>query len=476
MKRGYMTVYLALTLAVLVSFILALIEGARISATRMKALCAADVGISSTLSEYNKDLFEQYDLLMTDMTYAGGGSGTTEAVRHRLKLYLTMNLDESTPDLSRDLLGMRLDDALILEYALATDDFAEPVRNQVSDYMKTTLKGQFTGLFDDLGGDLSGAGFDYDTAGRRAEVYEEIDRIEVPPQENEEGELVEVPKVNPGNSVDAIRSAGIIGLCLNDTSDISTKTIDLSDVLTNRTLAVGDGISDEERSLSNAAGKITYCEYLFDKCGYYDNEKDGSVFDYEIEYIIKGHENDWDNLEAVCRTLTLWREGINFTYLCTDESKKAQAKAFAEALACVIVCPELAEPIMWSILLAWAYVESLQDVKILLEGDGVPVQKTAETWHTGMLSIFHPRSALKSYPGQEGAHYGDYLNTMLLMESYDKLLPRSLDIMELDVRESSGNGAFRMDACMQSFLVDITTRSTHGHNTHIVRRSGYYYP
>ena len=182
-------------------------EGARISATRMKALCAADVGISSTLSEYNKDLFEQYDLLMTDMTYAGGGSGTPEAVRHRLKLYLTMNLDESTPDLSRDLLGMRLNDALILEYALATDDFAEPVRNQVSDYMKTTLKGQFTGLFDDLGGDLSGAGFDYDTAGRRAEVYEEIDRIEVPPQENEEGELTEVPKVNPGNSVDAIRSA-----------------------------------------------------------------------------------------------------------------------------------------------------------------------------------------------------------------------------------------------------------------------------
>ena len=61
------------------------------------------------------------------------------------------------------------------------------------------------------------------------------------------------------------------------------------------------------------------------------------------------------------------------------------------------------------------------------------------------------------------------------MRSYDKILPRSLDIIELDVRESSGNGGFKMDACMQSFLVDITTRSTHGHSTHIVRRSGYYY-
>ena len=154
---------------------------------------------------------------------------------------------------------------------------------------------------------------------------------------------------------------------------------------------------------------------------------------------------------------------------------KSEAKAFAEALACVLICPELADPIMWSILLAWAYVESLQDVKILLEGGGVPVVKDDSTWHTGMFSIFHPRSALKSYPGQAGPHYRDYLNTMLLMESYDKILPRSMDIMELDVRKSSGNGAFRMDACLQSFLVDIKTKSTHGHRTETVRRSGYYY-
>lgn len=474
MRRGYMTVYLALTLAVMVSFVLALVEGARTSATRMRALCVADMGINSVLSEFNKELFEQYDLLFTDMTY-GGGSGGIEAVRSHLKYYLTMNLDESTPEMARDLLGMRLDDAMIEEYALATDNFAEAVRRQVSDYMDTTLTGKLTGLFDDLGGELSGAGFDYDTGAKRAEVYSKIDSYDDPTYIDEEGEEVTEPIVNPAGSVDAIRSAGILGLVLNDTSDISKKVVGLDDVLTRRTLDQGDGISEEERSLGNAAGKVSYCEYLFDKCGYYRNPKEGSVFDYEIEYVIKGKDCDWDNLEAVAKTLTLWREGINFLYLAGDESKKAEAKAMATALACVILLPDLAEPIMWAILLAWAYVESLQDVKILLEGDGVPVMKDSTTWHTRLSGILHPRSALHSYPGQAGPKYGDYLNTMLLMESYDKLLPRSLDIMELDVREASGNGAFRMDACMQSFLVHIKTRSTHRHNAEIIRRSGYYY-
>ena len=474
MRRGYMTVYLALTLAVLASFVLALVEGARISATRMRALCAADTAINSTLSEYNRELFEQYDLLFVDMTYGGGGGGP-EAVRSHLKYYLAMNLDAGTPELARDLLGMRMEDAIIEEYALATDNAAEAVRRQVADYMGTTLKGQVTGIFDDLGGELSGSGFDYDTSGRRSEVYEEIDSIEVPMQENEEGELVEIPKDNPGERVDAIRGAGILGLVLDDASGISVKRVELSDYLTHRTLDQGYGISEEERKLGEAAGKISYCEYLFDKLGYYMTEKEGSVLDYQIEYVIKGKNNDWDNLEAVCKTLALWREGTNFVFLAGNEARKAEALALAETFACVIVNPELAEPIMWSILLAWAYVEALQDVKILVEGDGVPVMKTDETWHTGLLDIFRPRSALRSYPGQPGAKYGDYLNTMLLMESYEKLLPRSLDIMEMDVREASGNGAFRMDACMQSFLVHISTGSTHGHRAEIVRRSGYYY-
>ncbi len=474
MRRGYLTVYLSLTLAVLLSLILTLVEGARINATRLSALCAADTGINSVLSEFNKELFEQYDLLFVDTTYCGGAGGI-EAVRARLAHYLIQNLDESTPAFSRDLLKMRLMSADILEYALATDNNAEAVRRQVADYMDTTLKGILISGIDDLTADMAGGGFEYDTEGFRSEVQGEIDSIGLPEYANENGEIEEIPLNNPADNVESIRNAGILGIVLDDTSTISRTKTELSEYLSHRALISGDGISEEERSMGRSAGPLTYDEYLFDKCGYYGNPKEGSLLSYEIEYVIKGNDSDWDNLEAVCRTLSLWREGADFTYLCTDVSKMEEAEAMALSLTAVIMMPELAEPVKWAILLAWAYVEALQDIRILLDGDGVPVVKTADTWHTPITALFHPKSAIRSYPGQEGAKYGEYLKTMLVLTGFSGVLPRSLDIMEMDVRLTPGNGNFKMDYCMQSFLVDIVTGSGHGHNAEVIRRSGYYY-
>jgi len=474
MRKGYLTVYLSLTLAVMLSFILTLIEGTRISATRMKAVCVADIGINSTLSEYNRALLDRYDLIFVDTTY-GGGSGGIAPVQAHLQNYLYQNLDNATPALSRDLLGMRLGACQIEEYALATDDNAEAILRQVADYMDTTLKGVLISGLDDLTGELTAAQFDYDVETKRSEVQAQIDDVELPVVKNEDGVEEQVTLSNPADNVNGIRGAGILGMVLDDTSSISQTHTDLTPYCSNRKLMVGNGISEEEKRVGRVAGELTYDEYLFDKFGYYSHEREGSLLDYQIEYTIKNKDSDWDNLEAVCRTITLWREAINFVFLSTDAQRKGEAELIADSLAAITFCPELREPVMWSILLAWAYVESLQDVKILLEGGGVPPFKTSETWHTPITALFHPKSALKSYPGQSGAKYGDYLKTMLLMTSFSKVLTKSMDIYEMDIRLTPGNGTFKLDYCLQSFLVDIVTNSTHGHKVEVRRRSGYYY-
>lgn len=474
MKKGYLTVYLSMTLAVMLSLVLALVEGARTSATRMRAVCVADIGINSTLSEYNRELLRQYDLIFVDMSYGLAGADIS-CVRSHLQHYLKQNLDDATPVLSRDLLGMKLSDVVIEEYALASDNSAEAIRRQVSDYMRTTLKGQFTKYFDDLSNELSGAGFDYDVEGRRAQVQGEIDDVELPTFINDKGEEEQVTLNNPADNVNAIRGAGVLGMVMNNTSGVSRTTTDTSWLFSNRYLNSANGISEEERRVGQAAGQYTYVEYLFDKCGYYGSPKSDSLLNYEIEYIIKNKNSDWDNLESVCRNIVLWREAINFVYLMTDAGKQHEAELMAAGLAAITFCPELKDPVKWSILLAWAYVESLQDMKILIEGGGVPVWKNSSTWHTGISSLFHPRSALQSYPGQAGAKYGDYLKTMLLMTNYSKVVSKSIDIMEMDIRLTPGNANFKMDYCMQSFLVDIVMNSTHGHSVEVRRRSGFYY-
>ena len=56
MRKGYITVFLALSLTVILSLVFTLIEGARISAIRMKVECAADIGMNSVLAEYHREL------------------------------------------------------------------------------------------------------------------------------------------------------------------------------------------------------------------------------------------------------------------------------------------------------------------------------------------------------------------------------------------------------------------------------------
>lgn len=69
MRKGYITVFLTLSLTLILSLVFTVIEGARISAIRMKFECVADIGMNSVLAEYHRELLEQYDLLFVDMSY-----------------------------------------------------------------------------------------------------------------------------------------------------------------------------------------------------------------------------------------------------------------------------------------------------------------------------------------------------------------------------------------------------------------------
>ena len=90
MRRGYITVFLSLSLTLILSLVFTVIEGARISAIRMKFECVADIGMNSVLAEYHRELLEQYDLLFVDTAYGGTRPdiGNTEA---HLENYMEMN-------------------------------------------------------------------------------------------------------------------------------------------------------------------------------------------------------------------------------------------------------------------------------------------------------------------------------------------------------------------------------------------------
>ena len=82
MRKGYITVFLSLSLTLILSLVFTVIEGARISAIRMKFECVADIGMNSVLAEYNRELLSQYDLLFVDTSYGSGTPSIANAEEH----------------------------------------------------------------------------------------------------------------------------------------------------------------------------------------------------------------------------------------------------------------------------------------------------------------------------------------------------------------------------------------------------------
>ncbi len=152
--------------------------------------------------------------------------------------------------------------------------------------------------------------------------------------------------------------------------------------------------------------------------------------DYELEYMIAGKAGDKENLTAVVRRLLLLREAANLTYLESDSQKRKEAAAIASVLSLVVGQPELEEIILQGVLAAWAYAESLSDVRILLEGGSVSLVKTSDQWHTELGSL---SSSIYSTSGSEqttGLTYANYLQMLLWTTGDDLVAQRAMDLIE----------------------------------------------
>ena len=66
---GSISIFLALTITVMLSFCMVLIESARENAMLLKADMIFDTGVRSLMAEYHQKLWEDYDLFYVDCSY-----------------------------------------------------------------------------------------------------------------------------------------------------------------------------------------------------------------------------------------------------------------------------------------------------------------------------------------------------------------------------------------------------------------------
>lgn len=474
--KGEITVFLSLALVILVSVLFTVIGAARSHAAAFQTECVADMAMQSVLAEYNRELLEQYDLLFTDIGYGTEESGYVLLERHLLG-YMEENFHMEGTFFSgeiKDLLCLSAVSAAITEAAGAADGDGMVLERAAVDYMRDRYGMEISYMTEiyAMADTVRKENF-LGTAmeEKRLENERKIDSVDTT-VEDEDGKKHKIPVNNPADNVNSRRGSSGILKMMTEKKGISDKEIDSNDYLSHRTGRERDGFLFGETEVT-AAEDLLFQKYLMEKCGSYTQEKGGAGLTYEMEYLLAGKNTDRENLRSVVDRLLIIREAANFVYLLSDSGKMAEAEGLAVTLSAVILFPELKDLVKLSILIGWAYAESVNDVRILLSGGRVPLLKSSGSWRMDLKNAMKLNLDDAQEDCGEGFTYEGYLHALLAVMNRQERNMRFMDIVEMNIRQTEGNRGFRMDNCIQAFTAELHTCGIGGQTYMLTRRTGY---
>lgn len=475
MKRGQITVFLSLILCLVLSVLLAGIESARTAGMRMKLENAMDMGLDSVFAEYHRELLQRYDLYFIDTSYGNGNASPFYTGEH-LREYMAYNLKPQKGQMlfgTVDFTGLVPEKVEVSGFSLATDGNGAVFKRQAIHYIKDTYGiSIINNLRKQIHTYQSRNIADRDIDQERESAERNLREWKIPTEDGEESER-SVTIDNPADDVNGLRS-GILRLVISDGMSVSQKKFSLSDLVSQREIQKGDGIAGNSEDLDSPVNELLFGKYIEKKYSTFTKPLSHEALEYEIEYILCGKGSDQENLEKVVGKLLKLREAANVIYLFSNASKQAQAEALAATIAAAAGFPVLTELIKYTLLFAWAFVESVIDVRTLLNGGKVPLIKTDEDWNFAIDNIRNFREHLDCGKSSErGLLYGDYLQIFLYFQNKIQKVYRCMDVIELNLRKTAGNLYFCMDGCMDYMEAEVTAVSGYGYTYRIKRDYGY---
>ena len=474
-KEGYITVYLSLSILVMLSLLFALIEGIRMQTIRFQTECVMDIGLNSIFAEYHQELLEQYDLFAIDTTYGYEAADVNRTESHLLQ-YMNMNFNVPGKDRIpgyKDLTAIHADNAGLSDISYLSDGEGMVLKYQIIQYMKEKSGLSVADSFfnDEFG--KSEEQFNK-LEGERKSTKGNIKKIlELLNSEREEEEN-EISIDNPADYIDGMRGSPILSYAIRDSSGISGSRVSLENYISHRNYKKGSSLWKGQSLPDGISDKILFHKYLEEKCGYYQEKKKQGALEYQLEYLLYGKGSDIENISDFAEQLFQIRYVINAAYLFASGSKKAEAGELAAVVTAGIMSPELYEAVKLTILFAWCYAETAQDIRILFDGKAVAKIKNDTTWNIQLSELLMFTSSLDSYkdvPG--GKTYYDYLSALLYAKDENIVRMRLMDIMEMDIRNTYGNSFFMMDACIYQLNATVNISSRYGYAYSIVRNYSY---
>ncbi len=437
--RGEMTVFLSLTLMLVAALLFTLVEGARYRCLASYARMDSVMEANSSFAEFDRALLEDYGLLYLDDSY-GTGKENLNRVVSRIMNLSRENLDPKT-GLGTDFLRMEMKECSIDAYELATDYKGDAFRRQLVEFAKENLPMEAVDILNLNKAspvNAKGAASFAVLKGKQMGTLRLTDEApSIPSLEFE----------NPLDFIDSLSGKEVLALVAPKDRTISVKRVDLKNVTDKRNNNVGNYEKHKGTGMDSLMWYLIYMKHYF---GNFLEPKEGKALDYEMEYMLYGKDNDRKNLECVCGRIMEIREALNLAYLETDAEKSGIATIIATIIALLLANPEAIEALQKAILLAWAHIESLQEMRRLLMGGRIPYVKNAQNWITDVLfpvTSFSENFGVEDDPN--GISYQDFLTAFIAVMTAKKQNYRMMSMMELNIRQKEGKGEFRMDCMMQ---------------------------
>lgn len=430
--RGEITVFLSLIFILLLSLVSALIESASIRITRNHRRADLSLAMESVFAEYHTKLLEEYHIFAVDASYEKG-CFSVENMLERLAYYGAASLENKatafsllTDDAGKEFYRLAVQyeaDITGLGEVLKKEDvtFVEEAKKQNEQYEKETEQ-----IIEEINEKLSEAG-------------------ETLPEEG-----------NPISFLSDWKRQGALSLLISDPSILSDKKIDPSVLPSHRENRRGIGEVKSPGMVDEAFGKALFGSYVNRHFSCFTEQKEDRKMLYEREYLLFGNSEEKANLEQALSKMIFLRFAGNYAYLLTDTAKKAEAEAMAAGLCTLLTVPEITSLVKHTILLAWAYGESIVDVRLLAKGEKVEALKTADSWRLSLSGLSNLGNDVSVGEGaKKGLSYEDYLQFFLLLEKEETLSMRALDLVEQELE-------LAMDGCVTGMNVTSVCKIRRG--------------
>ncbi len=463
MIKGYLTVFLALSLSIMTGFILLLTGNAVRNAGKVRLECAVDTSMNAVLSEFQVTLLERYDLVYVDVSYLGY-QPCVKNMENRLRYYIEENTSVVLESENGPWGSIKVDDVSVVSFETATADMGKSMRSQAVCYIEDTgIEGkerEVSPHMDEIR-DLNAE----NPMNKWRMIMEQLAGMELPKIQNEEGIWEEVPLSNPADWVFGLAGSDIFYIAGINLQSVSPARISLQEYISHRHIENNNSTREDYK-----VEEDYFLSYLFDKMGYFNNPRENALLSCQLEYVAKGKSSDLENMRAVSEQLFQWRFTDNVSRALSDGNLKSQAASAAEQLLAVSLNGEFKTPVVESILYACAFLESVGDIWTIYTGGAVPIRKT-----THHMSVNHVLGGnLYHTEGSSGFSYEQYLAAMILLLDEKEQNLRAMDIMEMDIRFIDGNKYFSMDWCIERFEALVTSKGKYGDDYMLNRKYGYF--